>query len=346
MIFFRNLFTICFFLIICSCSSKPEEVEDDIIRLEDGTFLCSNTEVSITEGDNIVIESETNPVRWTGTYSENSIKINYTKSVGTDGESETYTFIFDKTDDCPEIERAYKFYDGSDDDISAVTEMQVLEFYVKQWKVDQLFSGLIYYKDPHTKEFVSIKFWVDFTEENFEAENTNYYFFSDCFGNKLPINIDINEDGVTDYKMISEETRDIGNTPQFNIYTIKLESTNQSENQILSPKNNQAPYSVIFEAPFTSENKKQYLNGAKSALDVFYEFDAPYQNFNYFLDNNLTNKKVLENNKVDYYIISMNLNDKIFYGWIKFEYSTENCNIEILETYLNPVSEEHISVSN
>lgn len=342
--FYRKILIICSFVIICSCGSKSDDI-DDVIRLEDGTVVCTNTDTSITEGDNVVVEHPTNPILWKGSYTETTIKINFTIDVGTDGESEKFAFIFNKTDDCPKIARAYKFYDGNNDDISAVTEMQVLEFYIKDWKVDQLFSGLLYYKDPHTKEFVSRKFWIEFTEENFEIENTDYSFFSDCFGNQLPINIDLNTDGITDFIMTAEKTRDIGNTPKFNIYTIKLVSSNDNINQILSPKNQQSPYSVIFEAPFTSEDKKQYFNGVKNALDVFYEFDAPYQNYNFFLNNNLTNKEVLENNKEDYYIISMNLNNTTFYGWIKFKYSTANCNVEILETYLNPIAEEHISVA-
>jgi hypothetical protein len=137
----------------------------------------------------------------------------------------------------------------------------------------------------------------------------------------------------------------IGNKPQFNTYTIKLISTNEDENLILSPIITDGLYTVIYEAPFNSENKRQYKNDVKNALDIFYEFDAPYQNYNYFLNNNLTNKDFLNNNKEGYYIVRMNFGDKKFYCWVKFAYDSENYNIEVLETFLNPIETKHIYVN-
>ena len=340
----KKIFILLIFLTLYSCGSKSEEI-DRIKRAEDGTVICTNTKESITKEDNIVIPHATDPVLWKGTYSETSIKISFTKDIGNDGESEKYAFIFNKTDYCPKIIRAYKFYNGNKVDVSAISEIDILSFNIKDWINDLKFSGIVTYKEPHNNHFVSRKFWIEFTEENKEIENTNYLFFSDCFGNKLPIKIDINKDGIIDYKMISEETRDIGNNPQFNFYTVKLISTNENKNQILSPISNITPHTVIYEAPFTSENKIQYMNDVRNALDVFYEFDAPYQNYNYFLNNNLTNKGILENNKNDYYIISMDFNNKRFYGWIKIHFNSSNCQIEILDTFLNTIPNQHITIN-
>jgi hypothetical protein len=328
--------------LLFSCSSKSvieiidEEEEPEVIN-------CSNTDISISEEDNIVIQHATNPVVWEGAYNESTVKISYTKPIGS--ESETFTFIFDKVESCLKPKRAFKFYDGKEVDISAVTEMSVSEFYTKEWEIDKKFAGNIIYKDPHDKLTYSEKFWVEFTEENFEMENTNYTFFNDCFGNKLPIDLDINTDGIVDFKIISERVRDIGNTPRFNHYTIKLISTNEDENEILSPRKTQGPYSVIFEPPFTSENTRQYFNEVKNALDVFYEFDAPYQGHNYFLNNNLTYKNFFENDKDDYYLIKMGLDNKAYYGWIKFTFNSAECNIEVLDTFLNTNADEHISIN-
>ena len=222
--------------------------------------------------------------------------------------------------------------------------MDILEFYNHSWEKDSQFSGLLVYKDPHNKQLYSRKFWINFTENDNLIENTNFSFFDDYFDGKLPIDIDMDKNGSIDYKMIAEEKRDIGNTPQFNIYTIKLISTNENENLILSPLIKTSPYTVIYEAPFNSENKRQYINDVKNALDVFYEFDAPYQNYNYFLNNNLTNKDFLTNNKEDYYLVSLILGGKTFYGWIKFKFDMENYEVEILETFLNPTETEHIYV--
>lgn len=344
MTFIRTLYIFLVFLTIFSCETKQEEIVPFKLD-EQGNIVCNNTATSITKADTIVIRDATNPIIWKGTYTETSIHINFTLPISTDGESEQYNFVFDKTAECPKIQRAFKFYDGKNDDVSAVTEMDILEFYNHAWEKDTQFSGLLVYKDPHNKQLFSRKFWINFTENDKIIENTNLTFFSDYFDGKLPIDIDMDKDGTIDYRMIAEVKRDIGNTPQFTIYSIKLISTNESKNLILSPLIKNGPYSVIYEAPFNSENKRQYLNDVKNALDVFYEFDAPYQNYNFFLNNNLTNKDFLNNNKEDYYLISMNLNGKTFYGWIKFKFDSKNYDVEILETFLNPIETEHIYVN-
>ncbi len=343
----KYLAIILIFTFLYSCNSEIEII--DIIGDGDENEVvinCTNTDIIVTAEDNIVINHATNPIIWNGTYNENNVSINYTKPVSTDGETETFKFIFNKVDECLKVERAFKFYDGKEIDVSAVTEINVSEFLTKEWEIDEKFSGQITYKDPHDKQIYSRKFWLEFTEDDLETENTNYLFFDSCFSSKLPIDIDINKDGIIDYKVVSEKIRDIGNTPKYNQYTIKLISTFEEDNQILSPRKNQPPYSVIFEPPFTSENKRQYFNDVKNALDVFYEFDAPYQVHNYFLNNKLTYKDFLENNIDDYYIIKMRLNNKEYYGWIKLTFNANTCAIEILDTYLDENEGVHISVEN
>ena len=342
MIFLRHILIILISTLLFSCSSKAG-IED---QEEPEVNNCSNTNIGITEQDNVVIQHTTNPVFCFFSYNETVVKIKYTQPVGNDGETETFTFIFNKLDGCLKIKRAFKFYDGKQVDVSAITEINVSEFYTGEWILDKKFTGNIIFTDPHDKKVYSRKFWLEFTAQNLEIENTNYIFFNDCFGGKLPIEIDMNNDGIVDFKIISEKIRDIGNKPQFNQYTIKLISTNNYENQILSPKKNQEPYTVIFEPPFTSENTNQYFNGVKVALDVFYEFDEPYQNFNFFLHNNLTYKKYFDNSLDNYYVVKMGLDNKEYYGWIKFKFNSPECSVEILDTYLHPIEAVHISVQN
>lgn len=340
---FKNLSYFILFFIFLSCSSQGVKNLGNPDTTQ--TINCSNTNISVSKQDNIVIQHATNPVLWKGTYTKNTVKISFTKTTGNDGETITFKFVFQKENNCLKIIRAFKFYNGSKVDVSAITEMDVSEFYTKEWILDKKFSGLITYIDPHDKKVYTRKFWIEFTAQDLEIENTNYLIFNDYFANKLPIDIDINKDGIVDYKIVFEKIRDIGNRPQFNKYTIKLISTYESENKILSPIKNQSPYTVIFEAPFTSENTRHYVNDVKNALDVFYEFDAPYQNYNYYLHNNLTYKGILENSKEDYYLIKMGLGNKDYYGWIKFKFNSTLCNVEVLGTYLNTTPNQHISVN-
>lgn len=329
-------------MIICinSCSQKePEEI------IVDNTNNCNTSNISVSENDKVVIPDATNPVLWKGHYNNSNVKISFTISAGVDNETETLNFVFDKIDKCLKINRAYKFYDGKLVDVSAITEMNVVGFTMQNWEIDKKFSGIISYVDPHNKKTYNRKFWVEFSTDDYYEEPTQFELFSDCFADKLPIPIDMNNDGNIDFNLSYEELRDSGNKPAYSQYTIKLISTDSDKNFILSPKRNSSPYFVIFEPPFSSNNTRQYFNGVKNALDVFYEFDAPYKKYNYLLNNNLTYKKILENNLYDYYVVSVHLNGNAYFGWIKFKFNATSCSMEILDTFLNPNANEHINVN-
>ncbi|WP_334057332.1 hypothetical protein [Polaribacter sp. P097] len=325
----------------CSTTTSSEIIDPVTPEIEE----CVNTDISISEADNIVVPHATNPVVWEGSYNDDTVTISFTTPVGTDGETETKAFIFDKKDDCLTKNRAYEYYNGENVDVSAVTEMEVSEFYIKEYIEDEKFTGYVVYTDPHDKITYSKKFYVEFTTDDFKVEITNFLLFEDCLLDKLPIEIDLNSDGIVDFNLTYEEVNDVGNRPRYNQYTIKLTSTFEDQNKILSPIKNQEPYFIVHEPPFTSENKTQYINGVKDALDIFYEYEAPYQNFNYFLDNTLTYSSTLKNNIDDYFIISMSLNNEIYYGWIKFTVNTQNCEAAILDTFLSTTADEHVSVN-
>lgn len=109
---------------------------------------------------------------------------------------------------------------------------------------------------------------------------------------------------------------------------------------------------MLFEPPFSTENTRSYAANkfnsldVKNSLDVFYEFNAPYESYNFFLQNNLTYKKQFENTKDDYYAVNLIRNNQNFYGWIKVDFNALTCEIKVLETYLNSNAEEHIYVAN
>ena len=338
---FRKLSTLLLFnLILFSCSNqqKMDEIEEipEIVK-------CDIENLQITENDSIAISNTSNPSIWKGLYNATSVRINFTKKVGDDGETEKFTTVFLKNNNCLKVERAYKFYDGKEVDISAVTQVTILDFSLQNYTIDELFSGIITYIDPHDKETYTRKFWIELQPEI--SEPSNILIFKNCFGNKIPIEIDINNDKITDFQLIAEEIKDIGNNPKFSYFTIKLISTNTAITKILSPKRSNSPYFVIFEPPFSSENTEQYFGGVKNELDVFYQFEPPYENYNYFLSNKLTYREILTNNKKDYFVISLFLGGKQHFGWIQFELDSANCAVKIVETYLNPVPDEHIFVN-
>lgn len=334
---YNPIFSLFILIILTSCSSS-----DSLNNLENSS--CFITNISISEGDSIVINNTTNPVVWKGKYNEEFIKLSFTVPIGADGETETQTFVINKDKNCLKKQYAYKFYNGKKVDISAVTEMTFKEFYIKEWDIDKTLSGLLVYTDPHDKKSYSRKFFVHFSAVDYEQEASDFLFFKDCLLDKLPIDIDMNTDGVIDFTLTYELVNDIGNTPKYNQYNLQLNATFQEKNKILSIKNNEGPHSVVFEPPFTSLDKVFYSSNVKYSLDVFYEFTTPYESYNYFLDNNLTYSNMLKNNLKDYFIISLSIDTKIYYGWIEFYVNTAACDLGVTATYLNSVAEEHVYV--
>lgn len=341
---FKYAISFLFCIVLFSC--EGETITEGI----EGTVICNFSDIEISEADNVAITDASEPVLWTGSYNDESVKIYYTKKLNNFGVSETLNFVFKKVDNCLQIDRGYEFYNGGTGDISAITEVNILEAYIKDWEIDKKITGQIVYRDHHDKLIKELNFWVEFSTNDYIIENTNYNYFADCFADKLPIDFDLDNDGSVDYTLLAEETVDFANRPNFVFYTFKLVSTDESINEILSPKGTSIPFPVIFEPPFSSENTRSYaankFNSAdvRNSLDVFYEFAAPYESYNFFLNNNLTNAKEFSNNKEDYYLVRLLRNDNYFYGWIKVDFSAEDCTIEILDTYLNSNANEHINI--
>lgn len=340
--FLKKINFILFLSIIlfsCEETTFSDGIED--------TVLCNTSSIDVDESDNIVMVNNNETVFWKGIYTNNTVKISYTKNVGNDDETETIAFVFNKVEDCLQIDRGYKYYNGASFDVSAITKMDILAVNIQDWILDKKFTGQITYRDHHDKKNYDLNFWIEFTENNYEIENTNYTYFSNCIGNKLPIDIDLDKDGNADFVLGYEEIKNMGNIPNFSTYTIKLSSTKEDDsNLILSPKKDKSPYFILFKPPFSSENTIRYKSNVKNTLEVFYEYDAPYQSYNSFLNNNLTYSENLQDNKDDYFLVRMTISEKHYYGWIKFQLKTSSCSVEVLETYLHNVEREHIYVKN
>lgn len=339
-----SYFILFFIPIFFSCSTKTTLLEPE------REIVCTSSNFSVDPSANIVIPDTNSPVVWEGSYTETTVKISFTLNLGVDNETETFNFIFNKVGECLQINRGYEYYFGSFAGISALTEVDILELQITEWELDKKLTGKIAYLDHHDKEIYNRNFWVEFTEDNYTIENTQFNYFSDCFANKLPIDLDIDNDNVVDYQFIAEEIKNTGNIPAFTENIIKLVSVDETINEILSPRGINPPFPVIFEPPLTSENTRKYdanrFNSldVRNALDIFYEFESPYENYNFFLNNNLTNKKEFENTIDDYYLIRLIRNSEYYYGWIKVDFNALDCHLAVLGTYLNTVPNQHINI--
>lgn len=301
--------------------------------------VCNIVDINLSEGDSIAHVSPTKDYYWTGFEDDTYININYAYKVGNFNESEKFSFII-KKGNCLTIDYAYKFYDGKFYDVSALTIMEVLDFGYQTHISKKLITGFVSFKDPHSKEIITKKFWVNLkTKPTEEAP----IYFKNCIGNQIPIAIDMNKDGITDFSFETEIIENKSNKPNFKRYKVYLKS-NQASNGILSPIKNNPPYTVIFEAPFTSQNTQIYITDVKDELDIFYEFAAPFESYNFWVNNGLTYSELLTNSKEDYYLVSLRQGTFVYYGWIKFRFLVRNCQIQVLDTYLHPIANQHISV--
>ena len=333
------------FALIYSCSKKTMFDEEN-----DREIICASSIFDSNTETEILIPDDNNSVLWKGYYTDTTVKIYFTRNLGVDKETETLNFIFNKVEGCLQVNRGYEYYFGSYAGISALTEVEVIDLQITEWDVNKMLNGKVSYIDHHDKEVYIRDFKIAFTEEDYVIENTDFNYFPECFSNKLPLNIDLDNDSVTDYQIIAEETENIGNMPNYIRYTLKLISVDETVNEILSPKGINPPFPVIFEPPFSSENTRKYdanrFNSAdvRNALDVFYEFNTPYENYNFFLNNNLTNRKEFANTLDDYYLVRLKRNNSYFYGWIKIDFNALACDIEILDTFFNTNANQHVSV--
>ena len=165
----KPLAFLLFIHLFISCSSS-EIIDEEIIEQPEIIGCVDENVGNVTEEDNIVINHATDPIVWEGYFTDDEVEISYTKPAGTLDETETFGFIFNKVDECLKVDRAFKFYDGKEFDISAVTQMKVEEFYIKKYEKDELFAGIVVYQDPHDKQFYSQKFWVNLSEKYASSE--------------------------------------------------------------------------------------------------------------------------------------------------------------------------------
>ena len=193
---YKYITFLVFFIILISCETK--NTEEGI----EGTIFCNLYDLGVSDSDNIITPSDSNPVVWKGNYSDNTVKISYTKDINKFGVSESLNFVFNKIDNCLQIDRGYEFYNGGFGDVSAITQVYVLKVTIQDWQLNGKFSGqfltrfiiiipwrpLILVKIPPTTTFI---------------EDTIYTDFSDCFWkNKVPKNIDLDEDRTIDHTIL------------------------------------------------------------------------------------------------------------------------------------------------
>jgi hypothetical protein len=275
---------------------------------------------------------------WKGKYSENSVEVNFSVK-GWEGETDLVGFVFSKKNNCIELDYAYYAFfggccDGSSRSLLSVKYINIDSFTIQEYIEDEKLVGQITFLNPNTQNLVTIKFSYIFTPDDYFDSNTTDITFNDCIGTNFPINIDLNSDNVYDFSITLDDTDLL---PDGTTHTIQINSLN--ENTILSTLTR---YRIILEPPFSSSDSpgSSYINNYN--LGIFREYTPPLQSFNFWFPNSFWRYK---NNIDGYIVIKFEEGGLFYYGWIKIKIDYEDCIFEIVETYINPTPNEHISVN-
>jgi hypothetical protein len=301
---------------------------------------CIYNELGVTSLNSEVYPSSVrNPVDWQGKYSEQSVEVNYNYPTGFEGQNDTFGFVFKKEGSCINFDYSYSNYDDPYTGFSFVKPIEIDSFELQEYIEDIKIVGQITFYNPYTRETETKKFWYIYSTEDYFDTNTTYVTFNNCTNSSIPISIDLNNDNIDDFSITSDED----NSPDHLIkYSIEVFSLN---NNIILSNTSLSPYKIIFEPPFSSSNKREDNSYIENTLAVFAEYQPPLDNFNHWITTNWYGYYIDFINSIDDYIIVKVEKDGLFYyGWIKIRVNYEDCIFEVVETYLNAIPNEHVSV--
>ena len=293
---------------------------------------------------------------WYGWYSEELVEIH--ANFSNDGHHpnrQDVGYVFKKTNNCLEFDYAYRTNITWRYSRSAHT-VNIEEVIIQDWEEDRLFSGKIIEINNHGDRLVR-NFWVEFDTDDVYDFTYNANTTANCIDNTTPKEIDLNSDGITDISLEKIEN------PLTN-YDVNLKSTNSIK--LITHNNNSilwGDYGLFSEAPFTTNNRNEHIpgNDTEDILSILFEYYPPYDRFNLwyaygpgFRYNIQTvpwghpsnaDFNIINNNVDDYLMVKIEKDGEYYYGWIKMKIDFDNCQFEVLETYLNPNPNEHVSVN-
>ncbi|WP_223033291.1 hypothetical protein [Hanstruepera marina] len=343
----KLLFIFCLSLLLFNCQNDDDNQENSIVPEE--TCEMQFDDLGLTEAHAIVIpEQHENPsaindnTPWKARYSENIVELSYERGYSPESHGNVI-FVFKKINNCIKFDYRYEVVMGGiTPSINRVYEyFTEHDFIIQEYIPDEKLVGRLI--GEYDGEIHNIDFWIDFTTDDFFIEEVpDYISFQNCLGSQLPMNIDINNDGVDDFKFTRDEQ--FLEDPAFpeiipilrNIIVFEADNNNT----ILAGTYN-------LDLPVFTENLDQSGRDEDYVIwytDFIHESIYPYKQFNFWTrgyTNEPYNLSTLTN---IHYAIKMMVNGEPHYGYINFSILGNDCEIIIHETYLNPTPNEHIII--
>ena len=329
------------------------------LKDDNETLQCYYSDLGITEANGTFYGTSFSPHNglkdWTGRFSEEFVEIYVTlRADHLHPQTKDLGFVFKKTENCPQFYYAYVDTEGYFRTRIGVNDIKVLGVYIQEWIEDKKFVGKIRYENEYGFEKVK-NFWVEFTTDNYYNFNYNSQTIENCITNITPVNIDMNNDGIIDFTFQNDV-----NTIPLGKYS-KIKALPKNNNYILVSSYRPASVyyiplkTIIFETPFTTSGKteSQHLDHPENVLGLLIDYSKPYDRFNYWFSEtevgyynpNFPDSTFFGNNNDDYILVKLEKDGLYYYGWIKIKVNYANCQFEVLETYLNPNPNEHVSVN-
>ncbi|WP_452220987.1 hypothetical protein [Lacinutrix salivirga] len=349
----NTLLSLVLLVFLLNCNADIDEpTVDDIAIVEEmeEEIACAPEEIlNLTETNTSTGLNSLN-TEWDVTFTETTIALSHETDCVFYCESKEY-FVFSKSEDCIVLEHAYTWVDDefyAPTTINEYTEDVI--FSMQEWIEDEKFIGKLNYS---TTDFsgntidIERSFYLTLSMDDFETDTmTEYTSFEDCYNSQLPLLIDVNNDGVNDFSF-DQYTSNATTMPSFLSSSITLNPLN-SDNQLLATDLIAQSNSVLFPKNDFDQMDSQDgypFNGDFAVLTTYVDYDdTTFKQYNHwrsmFTDSMDASIVMLEDATT---FVEMTIDSQIYYGWIKYSIVPETCYIEVIDTYLHSVPNEHIT---
>lgn len=328
------------------------------------TSSCTIPNLGVTNQDTAVVTNgRVSP--WKVRYTETEIELYRTTIPQLHGEHDTIGYVFRKVTNlrglntCLEFSYGYRHGTGAYGNIDigktvSITKAPVYSYQIQQWVENERLVGQLVVPTNLFGGITTLKFWVEYDEDDYYEYENNTPSASECIDPFVPIHIDINNDGVNDFSF-KNEVLDYSSANIFNL-SRKINSF-----KVIPLNNNSILYKVpldfsnlVFEPPFSTQNasETQMPHFTNNTLAILEEFEPPYDRFDYWHFHNVSihyyhpdhPQYGFANDIDDYILVKLEKDGQYYYGWIKLLVKNHECVFEVLETYINPVANQHVSV--
>ena len=314
------------------------------LKDDNETLQCYYSDLGITEANgSSFLTNNGRRINWKVRHSEKFIEIYYFYGPSNGhGEYWEKGHLFERNNNCSKYLLSYNKGFGWYENLLEVRGNLNTNVVLQDWGNNGVFSGKFFNDNS------SSNFWVKLDTNSYYNFNNNIQTTKNCIDLVTPQNIDMDGDGITDYQLLKKEQ--IIGTQQVSSLNNSVNIEALNNNSILKGNT----IGILNEIPFSSNNQISNIHESNNILGLLIDFEPPFDRYNFWYSDHHYGinyyypyfpHKGFANNKDDYILVKLERDGLYYYGWIKIKVNYANCQFEVLETYLNPNPNEHVSVN-